>query len=356
MREFYYKYLKWLGEDKDNNREVVVSTRIRIARNLEDFVFPSQLLESQRKRILNKVEWVYKNETRFSEYDFLKLEKLPNIVLDALVEKHLISSDHLENIRGAGLLVDKSGKLSVMINEEDHFRLQVLSSGLELKESWKKLLSLEEIFSDYFKFAFDDKFGYLTSCITNLGCGVRISFVVHLPALTYSGKIKDFLKKLRSNKILIRGIYGERSKPIAGFYQITSRSSLGIAEEELIEKMEKVARKIIDEEVIVREFLFREKRRYVEDIVARAYGILSNARYLNSLEAINLLSDLRFGIYFKMLDISMKVLDLLMILILPGHLQTKYGRGMDPEERDGVRADLLRVFLKNYKINQGGVI
>ncbi|MGB9810725.1 ATP--guanido phosphotransferase [Dictyoglomus turgidum] len=356
MREFYYKYLKWLGEEKGNNREVILSTRIRLARNLEDFVFPIQATESQRRRILNKVEWVYKNDLNFGGYEFLKLEKLPNLVLESLVEKHLISDDHLDNIKGAGLLVDRDGKLSVMINEEDHFRLQVLSSGLELKESWQRLLSLEESFSDYFKFAFDDKLGYLTSCITNLGCGVRISFIVHLPGLTYSGKIKDFLRKLRSAKILIRGIYGERSKPIAGFYQITSRSSLGIKEEDLIEKMEKMAKKIITEELVTREFLFEEQKRYVEDVIGRAYGILSNARYLSSIEAINLLSDLRFGIYLKMLDIPLKVLDLLMILMLPAHLQLKYGKEMDSEERDGVRADLLRGFLKNYKINQGGVV
>lgn len=356
MREFYYKYLKWLGEEKGNNREVVLSTRIRIARNLEDFVFPTQATESQRRRILNKIEWVYKNDLNFGVYEFLKLEKLPNLVLESLVEKHLISDDHLDNTKGAGLLVDRSGKLSVMINEEDHFRLQVLSSGLELKESWQKLLSLEEIFSDYFRFAFDDKLGYLTSCVTNLGCGIRVSFIVHLPGLTYSGKIKDFLRKLRSAKILIRGIYGERSKPVAGFYQITSRSSLGLKEEDLIEKMEKIAKKIVTEELRAREFLFEEHKRYVEDVIGRAYGILSNARYLNSIESINLLSDLRFGIYLKILDIPLKVLDLLMILTLPAHLQLKYGREMDPEERDGVRADLLRVFLKNYKINQGGVV
>ncbi|MFN3699107.1 MAG: ATP--guanido phosphotransferase, partial [Dictyoglomus sp.] len=215
MREFYYKYLKWFGEENEY-RDVIVSTRIRIARNVEDFVFPIQASNSQRKRFLNKLEWVYKNESSLNKYELLKLEKLPEIVQEALIEKHLISEDQLNSIVGAGLLVDKSGKLSVMINEEDHFRFQVLSSGLNLKESWEKLLSLEEIFTEYFKFAFDNKLGYLTSCITNLGCGLRISFLVHLPGLTYSGRLRGFLRKIRSLKLLVRGLYGEKSKPVAG--------------------------------------------------------------------------------------------------------------------------------------------
>jgi len=355
MREFYYRYLKWLGEENEF-RDVIVSTRIRIARNVEDFIFPSQASDLQRRRFLNRVEWVYRNESSLYKYELLKLEKLPEIVQECLIEKHLVSEDQLSSIIGTGLLVDESGKLSVMLNEEDHFRFQVLSSGLNLKESWKKILSIEDIFSEYFRFAFDNKLGYLTSCITNLGCGLRVSFLVHLPGLTYSGQLRNFLRRIRSSKLLVRGLYGEKSKPIARFYQIASKFSLGYKEEDIIEKMELVAKKIVEEERRMRDYLLKEQRRFLEDIVGRAYGILSNAKYINSFEALNLLSDIRFGVSLKLIDIPIKLLDLLMVFVLPGHLQVKLGRELDTDERDGVRADLLHRIFKNYKINQGGVI
>lgn len=355
MKEFYYKYLKWLGENNEF-RDVIVSTRIRIARNVEDFIFPTQASDLQRRRFLNKVEWVYRNEDFFRRYELLRLERFPEIVRECLTEKHLVSEDQLNSVVGTGLLVDKSGKLSIMINEEDHFRFQVLSSGLNIKESWKKILSIEEILSEYFRYAFDNKLGYLTSCVTNLGCGLRISFLVHLPGLTYSGQLRNFLRKIRSSRLLVRGLYGEKSKPIAGFYQIASKFSLGYKEENIMEKMELIAKKIVEEERRMREYLLKEQRRFLEDIIGRAYGILSYAKYINSFETINLLSDIRFGSSLKLVDVPIKILDLLMILMLPGHLQVKLGKQLDADERDGVRADLLHMIFKNYKINQGGVI
>uniref|UniRef100_A0A7C3WUS3 ATP--guanido phosphotransferase n=1 Tax=Dictyoglomus turgidum TaxID=513050 RepID=A0A7C3WUS3_9BACT len=351
MREFYYKYLKWLGED-NLHKDIILSTRIRLARNVSEFPFPNQASEPQRKRFINKVEWVFENDSNFNkDYDFLRLEKLPRLVSEVLIEKHLISEDQFNNLPGTGLIVKKDGKLSIRLNEEDHFRLQVLSGGLEIDESWKMLQSLENHISEYFDFAFDNSMGYLTSCITNLGCGLRISFLVHLPALTYTGKIKNLFRRLRSSKVLIRGFYGENTEAVAGFYQIASRSSLGYSEEELLRKMEEIALKIVNEEIKARELLFEERRRWVEDIVGRAWGIINFAKYVESLEAISLLSDIRFGIFYKIINLPIKLLDLLLILTLPAHLQVKMGREMDPEERDRVRADLLHDVFKNYKID-----
>ena len=350
MKEFFYRYLKWVGE-KNSYREVILSTRFRLARNIVDFPFPPQASTTQRKRLLNKVEWALKNERNLSQFELWNIEKLPEIVQEALIEKHLVSDGQLNDLSGAGLIVDKSGKLSVMVNEEDHFRFQVLSGGFDIKENWEAILSLEDLFSEYFNFAFDDKLGYLTSCITNLGCGLRISFLVHLPGLIYSGKIKDFLRKIRASKILVRGLYGEGTKGIAGFYQITTRSSLGYNENQLIKKMGDIAQKIVQEEISAREILLAENKRLVEDIVGRAFGILEHAWYINSFETINLLSDIRLGVSIGIIDMPLRVLDLLLILTLPAHLQLREAKDLAPEERDGVRADLLRDVFKSYKIH-----
>lgn len=286
-----------------------------------------------------------------AQFELWNVEKLPGVVQESFIEKHLMSDDQLNNLSGAGLIVDKSGKLSIMVNEEDHFRFQALSGGFDIKENWEDILSLEDLFSEYFSFAFEDKLGYLTSCITNLGCGLRVSFLVHLPGLVYSGRIKDFLRKIRASKILVRGLYGEGTKVIAGFYQITTRSSLGYSENQLVKKMGDIAQKIVQEEMLARELLLAEDKRLVEDIVGRAFGILRHAKYINSLETINLLSDIRLGVSIGIIDMPLRVLDLLLILTLPAHVQLREDKDLAPEERDGVRADLLRDVFKSYKIH-----
>lgn len=273
--------------------DVVVSTRVRLARNIKDIPFTSHMQRKEAQLVLNKLETI----TPSIGYGLkmLRLNKIDNITKLSLVEKHIISPDFAVDKEETGaILINEEENICIMVNEEDHLRIQVLSSGLELEQSLNLAMEIDEKIENLINYAFSDKYGFLTACPTNVGTGMRASVMVHLPALTITGNGKKVLEAVNNFGMNIRGIYGEGSKSQGDIYQISNKQSLGVSEEEIIKNIKIITEKIIEQERLAREYLGKEQIE-LENKVYRAYGILSNAKKISSDEAKELLSSIKLG-------------------------------------------------------------
>lgn len=273
--------------------DVVVSTRVRLARNIKDIPFTSHMQRKEAQLVLNKLETI----TPSIGYGLkmLRLNKIDNITKLSLVEKHIISPDFAVDKEETGaILINEEENICIMVNEEDHLRIQVLSSGLELEQSLNLAMEIDEKIENLINYAFSDKYGFLTACPTNVGTGMRASVMVHLPALTITGNGKKVLEAVNNFGMNIRGIYGEGSKSQGDIYQISNKQSLGVSEEEIIKNIKIITEKIIEQERLARKYLGKEQIE-LENKVYRAYGILSNAKKISSDEAKELLSSIKLG-------------------------------------------------------------
>jgi protein arginine kinase len=260
-----------------------------------------------------------------------------------LMERHLISPEFMQGVSGRGLFIDDNEKISIMLNEEDHIRLQVISSGMSLNECWEIANKIDNELSRHIEYDFNDKFGYLTSCPTNVGTGLRASILIHLPGLVHTGEIDGVIANISKVGLAVRGFYGEGTDVLGNLFQISNQTTLGRTEEEIIDSLVKVTRKIIESEQSAQEKLMAEASDQIEDKVWRSYGILCYARVLKSAEVMNLLSALRLGLSLGLIDkFDYRELNELMIITQPAHLQKYVGKEMDNVERDMVRADLIR--------------
>ncbi len=319
---------------------IVVTSRIRLARNLKNYKFPVKITSEEAEKVVQEVDNAIKRINL--NYELTYMKDLNSTEKSALVENHLISPALAEKERAAFLL-SQDKKVSIMLNEEDHIRIQTLSPGLSLKECWDLSNKIDDVIEESVDYAFDTELGYVTSCPTNMGTGMRASVMVHLPALSITNQIEKLLYGVSQLGVAVRGVYGEGTKSIGHLYQISNQGTLGAGEETLIEKITQIVNQIIEKEVRLREHLKKNNYDEIEDEVYRAYGLLTNARRMTAEESMKLLSILKLGKEMDIIELS-RDMDVyrLMTMVQPSNIALKAGRGLSPKERDKYRADILR--------------
>ncbi|OHB75729.1 MAG: protein arginine kinase [Planctomycetes bacterium RBG_16_59_8] len=333
------EWLKGTGPDSD----VVLSTRLRLARNVQPFLFPSAAPVQEKARIESHIRERLERCKLPKDRWYAAVDRLPPLDRQFLVERHLISRDHANGTGARGILAGGKESFGIMINEEDHLRIQVMRSGFEMEDAWKELNAIDDALSAEIPYAFDSQFGFLTACPTNMGTGLRISIMLHLPALVFVKQVDKVLNSLTRVNYTARGLFGEGSEATGDFYQISNQISLGKSEGEMMTEIGNIIPQIINFERSWRKKLLNDDRRKLEDRVWRAVGILKNARLIHSEETMNLLSILRLGENLKIIDsIPIHVLNELFIFTQPSHLQKIENVELRPEERDALRADYIR--------------
>ena len=335
--------LNWyLQNGKDS--DVVISSRIRLARNINSFPFETKCNKEESEKILDKLEEIAPSIGYGIK--FLRLKDIDDITKMSLVEKRIISPNFaLDKKSTGGLLINEDENISIMINEEDHLRIQVLSSGLEIENSMNLAIEIDEKIGELLEYAYSNKYGFLTSCPTNVGTGLRASVMFHLPALTATGNIRKVLDVVNNFGMNIRGIYGEGSKSSGDMYQVSNQQTLGLSEKEIINNLKLITEKIIEQERLARKYLTKESVE-LEDKVYRAYGILSNCKKISSEESKELLSDIKLGtdlgIIKELTDLKVKKLEL---YTKPANLQKYVGKPLDAYERDIKRAEVIKQII-----------
>ncbi len=321
------------------NDDIIVSSRIRLARNIEDIPFPSGLDQTGFKSLCDLVKNAMPDNLpeNVGKLKFIDMDSVPDTEKAAMVERHVISPAFCENSNSRGLILSNDESVSVMVGEEDHIRIQVVMSGANIDECFKTADSIDNALSENLKIAFDKRLGYLTECPTNLGIGMRASFMLHLPALQMSGQIGKIADSVNKIGLTVRGIYGEGSQSKAALYQLSNQITLGISEQNAIDNLKSIAMQIVAKEKEARESIPRIK---LEDAVLRAKGTLMCCKILSSDEMMSLLSQIKLGISMGILDNEKELPVRLMIEGQPYMLQKKYGN-MTFEERDITRAEFV---------------
>lgn len=328
--------------------DVIISTRVRLARNLKDYPFPCKLSEQGREKVNEKVKAAItqSNSVLQNDFDYIKLNELSPTQSVSLVEKRLVSPEFISDQRGRALLLSRDNSLSIMINEEDHIRLQVIKKGLSLEEAYDTADRLDTLLDENLEFAFDEKLGYLTQCPTNLGTGMRASVMLHLPALEKSRAINRIAGSLSKLGLTIRGAHGEGSEPKGALYQLSNQVTLGISEKAAIENLKNIALQLASQEEQARERLCSSID--VQDAVARSYGILKSALVISHDEALKLLSNVRMGVLSGQIkDVKTDVIDSLMTEIEPATLSVAAGKNLSAHDRDVERAKLIKLKMEN---------
>jgi len=336
------EWLRGSGPESD----IVMSSRIRLARNLAEFPFISRASQADRSEIEKLLRERILKIQAGGEMLYLKVNELDGVDRQFLVERQLISREHAESDGARGVVIDSAEQVSLMINEEDHLRMQVMHSGLDLKGAWEQINHLDDLIEQQVTYAFHPRLGYLTACPTNVGTGIRVSVMMHLPALVQTRQIDKVFRSLQKISLAVRGMYGEGSQAMGDFYQISNQVTLGRTELELVEQVGDVVPVIIDYERRAREFLIKESKQSVHDQISRAYGILRTAQTISSEETMHLLSKVRMGVNLGLIeDLRIPDLNRLLIQTQPAHLQKLSGSELDTADRNIERARYLRRYL-----------
>lgn len=336
----------WLRGDGPDN-DIVMSSRIRLARNLSGIPFPHRGESSTNNEVLNKVFDAIKKTGFFKNGMLLKLSEMNEIDKQILLERHLISKEHLQKNYANAVAISEKQDISIMINEEDHLRIQVLKSGFRLNECWALIDKLDNVLEKHLDFAYSSSFGYLTVCPTNVGTGMRASVMLHLPGLVMMELINKVMQAVIKLGLTVRGFYGEGSEVLGNLFQVSNQVTLGKSEKEIISNIHRVIGLVIEHERNSRKVLCHKNQELVKDKIGRAFGILANAHIISSKETISLLSILRMGLDTGLLsDCDAFNINELFILSQPAHLQKQSGQLLDPESRDVKRADLIRQRLR----------
>ena len=332
----------WL-DGSGPHAELVVSTRVRLARNLANVPFTHRAREEPLHGVLSNVASAAQRASAFGDGLMLRMNDLTPVERQILVERHLVSHELGDGSRPRGILIGDEERLSLMINEEDHLRLQAMSSGFQLAEAWRVADAADDELNQALDFAFSDEIGFLTSCPTNTGTGLRASILVHLPALVLLQEIHKVLKSVMQVGLNVRGLYGEHSEVMGNLFQVSNQTTLGQSERDSIETLERVTRQVIATEEKARERLTRDARIQTEDKVWRAYGLLRYCRAVSSQEVINLCSAVRLGVALGLPGLCpLHVVNELLVLTQPAHLQRHFGGDLTPPERNVYRAQLVR--------------
>ena len=332
----------WLAGEGPN-ADLVVSTRVRLARNLAAVPFTHRAREEQLQGVVASVASAAAGAPSFSEAFLLRMNEIGPLDRQLLVERHLVSHELGDGVRPRGILIGPEERLSLMVNEEDHLRLQAMASGFQLAEAWSVADRADDELSQALDFAYSEEIGYLTSCPTNTGTGLRASVLIHLPALVLLKEIDRVLKSVMQVGLNVRGLYGEHSDVMGNLFQVSNQTTLGHSERDSIESLDRVTRQIMEHEARARERLVRDARVQIEDKVWRAYGLLRYCRAIAAQEVINLCSAVRLGISMGLSGLGpLNVINELLVLTQPAHLQRYYGGELTPGERNVYRAQMVR--------------
>lgn len=327
---------------------IVISSRIRLARNLSDYPFPGWAKSSQKKDVLKRCKEVIEESNVLKGGLFVAMDQLSDLEKQILVERHLISKELTHSTVASGMAVDSRQARVIMINEEDHLRIQVLKSGFNFGRIWRTIDELDTAFESFLDYSFSPELGYLTACPTNLGTGMRASVMMHLPALVISNQMEKIIRAVGQLGIAVRGIYGEGSDATGSIFQISNQQTLGESEKDIIKRLTNVLKTVIEHEHNAREQLFEKDDIKVKDKIGRAYGILKNGFLLSSGEAMNLLSLMRLAVDIGTLpDEWRDEMDRLFIENQPAHIQAMADRDLESTERDIHRAEFLKQELIN---------
>lgn len=332
------------ARDRGDQGDVVISSRVRLARNLRGIPFPARGQDAQLEAVVAAVE---KAVAGVSSLKLTRLEVLSPLDRLVLVEKHLVSPQFIENPAHRAVVLRADEAVSIMVNEEDHLRIQTILPGLALQEAWKAADEIDDLFEAHLDYAFDERRGYLTACPTNVGTGMRASVMLHLPGLLLVDQARKVLAALGHLGFSVRGLYGEGSEAHGGIFQISNQVTLGKTEEETVNTMLSACRQVIDHERGARQALLRDARLQLEDRIWRSYGVLASCRLLSSEEALRLLSDLKLGLDLGIIaGLPPQLMKELLLLTRVGFLQKIVGKELGPSERDYYRAALVRERLR----------
>jgi protein arginine kinase len=350
------EWLRGSGPESD----IVISSRIRLARNLADFPFVGRASESDKVQIENtlrdEILHIQDSQTpAAAQLHYVDVEELEGLDRQFLVERQLISREHADSQGARGVAIDAREQVSLMINEEDHLRTQVMHSGLDLTNAWEQINHIDDLIERRVTYAFHPKLGYLTACPTNVGTGLRVSVMLHLPALVITRQIEKVFRSLQKISLAVRGLYGEGSQAMGDFYQISNQLTLGRSEEDLVKQVGDIVPVLIDYERRARNFLVSESRKDLHDRVSRAYGILCTAQKISSEETMHLLSSVRMGVNLGLIkDLEIPTVNQLFIHTQPAHLQKLRGMELDTADRNIERALYLRQHLTKRGNGNGG--
>lgn len=325
------------GKDSD----VVISTRVRLARNINGFNFESRCSKEEKGKIVEKINVIVANLGYGLK--LLRMKDIDDVTKQALVEKHIVSPEFANNKdENCVILLNDEENICIMINEEDHLRMQFFGEGLAIKELMGLAVELDQKLEKFIEYAYSEKYGYLTACPTNVGTGLRVSVMVHLPGLAKTGNLNKILHIVNNLGMSVRGVYGEGSQSIGDMYQISNNQTLGITEQDIEKNMKLVTDKIIEQERIARKYLGKDQMRFA-DKVYRSFGVLTNAVVLTSEECIELLSDVKLGTDMGIIkELDDKKVKEMYLYTKPSNLQKYYGKMMETDERDLRRAELIK--------------
>jgi protein arginine kinase len=336
----------WLTESGPDS-DIVISSRIRFARNISGFHFYSQADSRQRQDILSFAHDKLMSTDLRKQLSYVNMSDTSDLERQLLTERHLISKELAEENGSRAVAWTQDESLAVMINEEDHLRIQVMTNGLQLQKTYERICHVDDILETKIEYAYSPQYGYLTACPTNVGTGIRVSVMLHLPGLKMTQEIEKVFRAAKDMRLAVRGLYGEGSEPIGDFFQLSNQITLGKTEEEVIESLVVHAvEPIVEYEKRARQKLMQEKQTALDDKIYRAQGILSQARLISSEEALYMLSYVRLGIHLgRIQDIELPTVNKLFLLTQPAHLQNLYQETLDTSHRDRARADYIRKSL-----------
>ena len=351
--------------------DIVISSRIRLARNLDGYKFLSRCSNSEKSEILDKLRDIMMSLDLGDKVFYVSVDKAPALNKHFLVERHLISRHHAFGKGPRGVVIAEREFFTAMINEEDHLRIQVLKAGCQLSDCARQINRIDDMIEKKVDFAFSPRYGYLTACPTNVGTGIRVSVMLHLPALKMTGQIEKFFNAARDMNLAVRGLFGEGTEAASDLYQLSNQATLGVTESEIVSRFENtIIPEIIEYENAARSQLLSKQSDVLDDKISRAMALLQNAHLISSQEALFLLSHLRLGINMhehmgastpaieklhalcgggddpgKASALSIATINRLFMLTLPAHLQLNYGKPLDPTHRDALRAQIIRSAL-----------
>ena len=338
---------KWYIE-KGPESDVVISTRIRLARNYKDFPFPQRADPEQLQTVILRTnEAIFTGNLEMEKnFSFIDISKLSNIDKMILIEKHIISKELVSNQRESGVVISNDEKISIMINEEDHLRIQCLASGMQLEKAHDLCSKIDNLLEEKIEFAFREDYGYLTCCPSNIGTGIRASVMLHLPALTMTGYIRSILDACGKLGVAVRGLYGENTEATGNMFQLSNQVTLGKNEKDIILGIKNITYQIIEQERALRNELLKQNKTRFEDKIFRSLGILKSARLINTEESLKKLSDIRLGVEMGLInDVGIESVNSIMLAIQPGNLQKNTNDNLKPDERDALRAEIIRNYL-----------
>ncbi len=355
--------------------DIVISSRIRLARNLAGYKFLSCCTVSEKSEILGKLRDVLMSLDLGDKVSYISVDQASDLDRDFLVERHLISRHHAFGKGPRGAVVAEHESFTAMINEEDHLRMQVLKGGLQLSKCSEQINRFDDMIEEKIDYAFNTRYGYLTACPTNLGTGIRVSVMLHLPALKMTGQIEKFFNATKAMNLAVRGLFGEGTEASGDFYQLSNQVTLGVSEADIVEKFEKIIiPEIVEYEKQARAQLLDKQIDVLDDKISRALALLKSAHLISSQEALFLLSHLRLGLNMhdhmgastpaidqlctlttsdetgQTIGITIGTINRLFMLTLPAHLQLNYGKALDPTHRDALRAKIIRSTLNKQDI------